>query len=141
MSQKTTASQTNFDFTNMGSEMLQFRLRAIWNNGFWFGSPCTTNSCKLNLWENSYLIKILRLTKLSFRQSLNLLYVQVLIIISYTFRHTANRNCSWIVAALRYKEPYHILISYKRSQKMKTRAHSNVWFQHVIPMQKRSIAL
>ena len=26
---KTTASQTNFDFTNMGSEMLRFRLTAI----------------------------------------------------------------------------------------------------------------
>ena len=29
LSQKTTASQTNFDFTNMESEMLRFRLRPI----------------------------------------------------------------------------------------------------------------
>ena len=39
LTQKTTASQTNFDSTDMGSEMLAFRVRAIWNNRFWFGSP------------------------------------------------------------------------------------------------------
>ena len=26
----------------MGLEMLCFRVRAIWNNGFWFGSPCNS---------------------------------------------------------------------------------------------------
>ena len=45
---KTTASQTHFGFTNIGSEMHSFTGTAIWNNGFWFGSPCTMNSlCKL----------------------------------------------------------------------------------------------
>ena len=36
---KITASQTHFAFTNIGSKMDSFRGTAIWNNGFWFGSP------------------------------------------------------------------------------------------------------
>ena len=45
-SEKTSASQTHFGFTNIGSEMHSFRGTAIWNYGFWFGSPCTYNSYK-----------------------------------------------------------------------------------------------
>ena len=37
---KTTAYQTHFGFANKWSEMHSFRGAAIWNNGFWFGSPC-----------------------------------------------------------------------------------------------------
>ena len=39
-SQKTSASQTHFGFTNIGSGMPTFRDRAIWKSKFWFGSPC-----------------------------------------------------------------------------------------------------
>ena len=36
-------SKTHFGFTNMGSEMRIFRVIAIWNSKFWFGSPCMRN--------------------------------------------------------------------------------------------------
>ena len=39
--EKTTATQTHIGFTYIGSEMHSFRGTAIWNNGFWFGLPCT----------------------------------------------------------------------------------------------------
>ena len=38
---KTTASQTNFDFTNMGLEVLSFRVMTLRKGKFWIGSPCT----------------------------------------------------------------------------------------------------
>ena len=60
---KTTTSQTHFGFTNMGSEMLQFRGRAIWNNGFWFGSPCKPLTPKIRLTQNtSYVLNWLKVT-------------------------------------------------------------------------------
>ena len=34
---KPTTSQTHYGFTNVRSEMHNFRGTAIWNNGFWFG--------------------------------------------------------------------------------------------------------
>ena len=37
---KTTASQTHFGFTNMGSEVLSFRVIALRKEQFWLGSPC-----------------------------------------------------------------------------------------------------
>ena len=40
--QKTTASQTNFHFSNMGSNMHCFSCKVIWNKKFRFGSPCKT---------------------------------------------------------------------------------------------------
>ena len=36
---KTTTSQTHFDFTNMGSQMLNFRVMTIWNKKFDLGHP------------------------------------------------------------------------------------------------------
>ena len=39
-SQKTSASQTHFGFTNIGSGMPTLRDRAKWKSKFWFGSPC-----------------------------------------------------------------------------------------------------
>ena len=39
---KTATSQTHFGFTNIGSEMHNFRDTAIWNKQFRFGSPCIT---------------------------------------------------------------------------------------------------
>ena len=54
---KNSASQTNFGFSNMGSDMHSFRATAIWNTRFWFGSPCTKdwfikngNSSKIGPW-------------------------------------------------------------------------------------------
>ena len=41
---KTATCQTHFGFTNMGSNMYQFRRGAIWNKKFRFGSPCTRKS-------------------------------------------------------------------------------------------------
>ena len=37
---KTTAPQMHFDFANIALEIHSLRGTAIWNNGFWFGSPC-----------------------------------------------------------------------------------------------------
>ena len=51
---KTYRSQTHFGFTNHGSEMLIYSVRAKRNFKFWFGSPCTLKhhhsleSCILN---------------------------------------------------------------------------------------------
>ena len=39
---KTDSSQTHFGFTNHGSEMVIYRVRAKRNFKFWFGSPCIT---------------------------------------------------------------------------------------------------
>ena len=36
----TTASQTHFGFTNMGSEVLSFWVMGLKKGQFWFGSPC-----------------------------------------------------------------------------------------------------
>ena len=38
---KSSAFQTHFGFTNIGSGMLTFRDRANWKSKFWFGSPCS----------------------------------------------------------------------------------------------------
>ena len=38
---KTTASQTHFGFTNMGSEVLSFWVIGLRKGQFWFGSPCS----------------------------------------------------------------------------------------------------
>ena len=48
MAQKTTASQTNFGFTNMGSNIFGFRNTSIWNKKFRFGSPCIRDNKKAN---------------------------------------------------------------------------------------------
>ena len=40
LEKKTATSQTHFGFTNVGSNMYQYRNRAICNNKFRFGSPC-----------------------------------------------------------------------------------------------------
>ena len=48
-SKKTTASQTYFGFTNKASEVLSFRVIAIWNSGFWFRSPCNKEIQRRNV--------------------------------------------------------------------------------------------
>ena len=47
----------HFGFTNMGSEVFNFRVIAIWNRKFWFGSPCnfrpaTENDIDLVIFQN-----------------------------------------------------------------------------------------
>ena len=41
--EKTATSQTNFGFTNLGSDVDTFRVTGIWKGKFWFGSPCKNN--------------------------------------------------------------------------------------------------
>ena len=62
---KTTASQTHFGFTNIGSEMHNFRGTAIWNQKFRFGSPC--------MWSGKIWWCLKKSRFLFFRQKLNLL--------------------------------------------------------------------
>ena len=38
---KPNASQTHFGFSNIGSEMHCFRVKALRKEQFWFGSPCS----------------------------------------------------------------------------------------------------
>ena len=48
-----------FGFTKMGSQVLDFRAVAIWNQKFWFGSPCRNIMWRIRfLFELLYLLRI-----------------------------------------------------------------------------------
>ena len=49
---KTATSQIHFGFTNIGSEVVSFRVIAIQNQKLWFGSPCTHQKMKFALLGN-----------------------------------------------------------------------------------------
>ena len=55
-SQKTSASQTHFGFTNIGSGMPTFRDTANWKSKFWFGSPCRVDLTKFFMGDSEFFI-------------------------------------------------------------------------------------
>ena len=54
---KTATCQTHFGFTNMGSNMYQFRRGGIWNKKFRFGSPCSIKTRSRFLRKNQHFFR------------------------------------------------------------------------------------